>query len=526
MLQYLYKMNKASESNLIVFVKLLTEVETFVSCSLRKRYFMPREDTIMAKLKKLTALLMTVILAASLAGCGGDTEEDTTQGTTQGTTQAEATTEGTDAEDPTESADAEDDKYPAFDMGGRTIRVAMWWDRYYDSGDTDVNDNPSVTNVEQAQMQLDNLRRIEDKYNAKLEFVNLSWNGMIESINTSIAAGNPEFDIYTIDLQFGVSALANGLALPIESYASATSDVMTDNLVMKKMELLGDYYLFQEQGLQNGGVLGFNADLLNELGLENPQDLYDRGEWDWDTFREYCIAATQDTDGDGVDDQWGYGGVYGTSMGFLYANNGVMADGPEEKLSSPEVVETYNFLDQLYNVDKCAKYFSGTDDDWNANLYGWANGNILFWGAAAWSLKAGVDNYGADFEYHVVPFPTGPSGDGSAYGAVGGNWYMIPVGTENPEQVYQFFEEYTNWFDYDQDIIFDKSTLEPYFLSERDIDYAVMTGEKVVVDFVEKVGFDLGTFHQSIITGEMTVSQAIESNKQLLQEKLDAVFQK
>ena len=75
----------------------------------------------MAKLKKLTALLMTVILAASLAGCGGDTEEDTTQGTTEGTTQAEATTEGTDAEDPTESADAEDDKYPAFDMGGRTM---------------------------------------------------------------------------------------------------------------------------------------------------------------------------------------------------------------------------------------------------------------------------------------------------------------------------------------------------------------------------------------------------------------------
>lgn len=488
----------------------------------------------MVKTKKVIAAMMAAIMVVSMTACGKDSgQKDTTQSTTQATTQSEATTKATDAateattEATTEKAGlSEEEKYPAFDMGGRTIRVAMWWDRYYDSGDTDINDNPSVTDVEAAQRQLDNLRRIEEKYNAKLEFVNLSWDGMKESINTSIAAGNPEFDIYTLDFQFGVSALANGLALPVESYASPNSDVMTDNLVMKKMEMLGDTYIFQEQGLPNGGIMGYNADMIQKLGLEDPQALYERGEWTWDKFEEYCIAATQDTDGDGVDDQWGYGGVYGTSTGFIYSNNGILADGPEEKLSSPNVVEAYNFLDKLYNVDKCAKYFSGTDNDWNANLYGWANGNILFWGAAAWLLKAGVDNYGADFEYHVVPFPLGPSGDGSFYGPVGGNWYMIPVGTKNPDQVYQFFEEYTNWFDYDQEIIYDKSQLEPYFLSEEDIDYAVMAGEKVCVDFSQNVGFDLGAFHQSIITGEMTVSQAVESNKQLLQEKLDAIFKK
>ncbi len=486
----------------------------------------------MKKRKKLTALLMAAVMtAASLAGCGqGDapnesSQESQSQESVQESAEESKEEASADATESSEEADsAEDDKYPAFDMGGRTIRVAMWWDRYYDSGDTDVNDNPDVTDVEMAQKQLDNLRRLETKYNCKLEFVNVSWDGIKESIATSISAGKPEFDIYTIDLQFGVSALANGLALPVSSYAPATSDVMTDNLVMKKMEILGDEYLFAEQGLPNGAVLGYNADLIKELDLEDPQALYERGEWNWEKFEEYCIAATKDTDGDGVDDQWGYGGVYGTSMGFVYANGGVIADGPIESLSSPEVVETYNFLDKLYNVDKCAKYFSGVDDEWNANLYGWANGNILFWGASAWLLKAGVENYGADFEYHVVPFPQGPSATDPAYGAVGGNWYMIPVGTENPEQVYQFFEEYTNWFDYDQEIIYDKTQLEPYFLSEEDIDIAVMAGEKVVPDFVEKVGFDLGAFHQSIITGEMTVSQAIESNKQLLQEKLDNVF--
>ncbi len=483
----------------------------------------------MKKAKQFIALLLAASMIFSLTACGskgGDAVTPTKAPAAENQTPTEVPVE-TPTEDPTEvPAEPEADRYPAFDMGGRTIRIAQWWDRYYDSGDTDVNDNPGVTNVETAQMQLDNLRRIEERYNVKIEFVNVAWGGMIESINTSIAAGNPEFDIYTVDLQFGVGAVANGLALPISQYTTENHDINNENNIMLPLNMLGDNYLFTENGPVSGTVMAYNAEIIRALGLEDPQSLYEKGEWNWDKFAEYCIAATKDTDGDGVNDQYGYGGVYGTSMGFVYANNGTLASGATESLSSPQVVETYNFLDRLYNVDKTAVYFSGTDNDWNANLYGWANGNILFWGAAAWLLKAGADNFGADFEYHVVPFPLGPSGDGSSYGAEARNWYMIPVGTKDADKVYQIFEEYTNWFDGDTSYIYDKTIFEPYFLSEQDIDYSLMTGSKTVVDFAEKVGFDLGSFHNSIITGQTTVSQAVESNKQLLQDKLDAIFKK
>ena len=48
--------------------------------------------------------------------------------------------------------------------------------------------------------------------------------------------------------------------------------------------------------------------MLDEANLENPQDLYDRGEWTWEKFREYCRILTKDTDGDNNIDQWGYSG--------------------------------------------------------------------------------------------------------------------------------------------------------------------------------------------------------------------------
>lgn len=479
----------------------------------------------MKNFKKLIALMLIFLLSFSLSACGGKNNKGNE-------TSATVTEEPAATEEPTEEATPEPtqeavDPYPAFDMGGRTIKIAQWWDRYYDSGDTKVEDNPNVTNVETAQMQLDNLRRIEAKYNCKIEFVNLSWSGMIESINTSIAAGTPDMDIYTVDLQFGIPALANGLAMPVKDYAPATSDVMTGQSFIQTMDTFGETYLFHEKGVDGGGlIMGYNADLINSLGLEDPQALYEKGEWTWDKFAEYAKAATKDTDGDSTPDQYGWAGVYGTTLGFVYANNGVIAPGETEQLSSTNVVEAYDFINKLYNVDKSAKYFNNTEDTFTENLYAWANGNVLFWGGQAWMFKAGATNYGADFEYHVVPFPKGPHGDGTIYTPKGGNWYMLPKGTKNPDQVYQVFEEYCNWFNGDTSYINDTTDLETYFLDTRDMEIALDVANKSTLDLAEKVGFNLGEFSNSIVTGEKTVAQAVETYKPLLQDSLNNVFKK
>ena len=42
--------------------------------------------------------------------------------------------------------------------------------------------------METAEMQFANLKRVEEKYNVRLEYVNLTWNGIMESINTFICA--------------------------------------------------------------------------------------------------------------------------------------------------------------------------------------------------------------------------------------------------------------------------------------------------------------------------------------------------
>ena len=159
------------------------------------------------KVKKLAAAALAGTMVLSMTACGGEEASNTDPTPTTAPTAAP-----TKAAEPDDSGDngnsgnsgevtpggseAANTVAPHEGAEPRTIRVGTWYRHYYDSNDTDIYANPDLTNPDTAQMQLDNLRRVEEKYNVRIEFVNLTWEGTIESINVSIMAGAPDCDIY------------------------------------------------------------------------------------------------------------------------------------------------------------------------------------------------------------------------------------------------------------------------------------------------------------------------------------------
>ncbi len=483
--------------------------------------------------KKIIALLLCVsMLLFTLTACGGNDAKDT-GGDGKITPTKAAQKEDTEAT----SAPAPEpaDLYEAFDFGGRTIKVGLWWDYFYTSDHTDISADPNVSNTETAQMKLDNVRRIEEKYNCKIQFINFGWDGIRSSITTSITAGTPECDIYLTDLQFGIPAVQNGLAQDLTKIAPAYSDLFGEQKIVKPLEGLGGTYFFTEQGVtQHGIFLGYNGTMINDLGLEDPQTLYKEGKWTWDKFAELAKAGTRDTDADGTTDIYGFGGIFSDLINGLVMNNGGdIAATRTEGLSSPAVRESFEFIDRLYNKDFSARPWNG--DDWNDNLLAWSDGKVMFWTAQAWSLdqekKAAIAE-GAElpFEYHVVPYPTGPSGDGAIYSPVAGNWYIIPVGVEEPGKVLQVFEEFLNWHKGDPELRDDISAFEASFLTLEDVDIALASGINLKLD----IWFHLGDYFSMsnmiwwpvIVVKDTTVAQAIESAKPVLQDALDYFYNK
>ncbi len=468
-------------------------------------------------LKKAAAILLILVMTASLAACGNSGSGNVANN-------------GGDSQSGTVVSGNEDDiQVEITHTTTREITVGTWYDQYYTSDHDDIYDNPSVANVEQAQMQLDNMRAIEEKYNVKFRFVNLTWAGDIESINTSIMAGQPDCDIYLVDLSFGIPAVLNGYAMPIEEYASASSDIFNDQKVMRYLNLMGEEnnYLFAPASITlDSYPLGFNMAMLEEAGLENPQDLYDRGEWTWDKFREYLLALTVDENNDGVTDVYGLGTVFTQLFSNLMMSNGTgMANGTTEGISSPATIEVLDFMYNMYNVDKVARPWD-PDDFWgNNNCF--ADGLTAFWAAPGWIMSDyTVDELG--FEFGIVPWPIGPSGnqETNATYKTAGNWYIIPVGVDNPALVYQVMFDWSNWYNYDTDYRdSDLTWWEDAMYSERNFDYLKMMGEKQTLDIWESLSFPNSEFNlQMLIEGSYTPSQMAEQTKNVLQSLIDEAF--
>lgn len=476
----------------------------------------------MSKIKKLLALGLSTAMVAGLTACGGS-DSASTSTTAENTEEAAESTES--------NADDAASAGELYNEGEtRTIKIGTWYDHYYDSTNTDIHDDPSVADEELAQKHFDIVKEVEEKYNVKIEFVNLTWDGTQESINTSILAGTPDCDIYEVDLGFGIPAALNGFATNLEDVLPADSDIFNDQMVFSQVDIGKDdgVYLFQsnsaEMLLAGTYMLAYNKQMLDEAGLEDPNALYERGEWTWDKWREYMLALTQDTDGDGVIDVYGFGSRYDYLVYNLTMSNGTgIAMSDTETLSSPEVAEVLDFIYNMYNVDKVANPWNADDWDYNQNCY--MDGRVAFWCDAAWISSSNEDaNLGFDIVW--CPWPIGPSGDEATNkfkNVSSGNAWMIPTGVDNPELVYNVFYDWQNWYHGDTDLRDgDLTWWEDCAITEEN--YAVMEylGTRGAFDLWNALGIEWDW--PALLNGEMTAAQFAETYKQSVQDALDSFY--
>ena len=486
----------------------------------------------MTKTKRVLAVSLASAMALSMFGCSNNNSSSSDSSETN----AEANADG---DTSSSSNDASDSSAGTVTSDGtRVINIGSWFDVYYTSDHTDIYDNESVTDIEQAQMQLDKIREIEETYNVELHIVNLTWDGVIQSINTSILAGTPDCDAYNVDLQFGVPAVLKGYAQAISSYADADNDIMNDQEIVESLSIEGqdEDYLFR--GVSNSAeayCLCFNMDMIKAHNLENPQDLYDRGEWTWDKWLEYMQILTEDTDGDGATDVWGYSGWWTTLLTqLLMSNNTDIAATDTEHLSSPATLEVIQFIDDMYNKYGVAKPWDA--DDWDANVSCYTTQQVAFWTSAAW-VMSGYGDADPDiisFEVGVVPWPRGYSvEEGEDYPgyAVAGNWYMIPKGVEDADLVYQVMFDWINWYDYDTDLRDTNTWYADVSYSpnaddpDRNYEYLLEMSQNTYFDLWSSL--DVVSMYNIIYDGaeeHYTAAQYVEANKQLVQDAIDSYF--
>ncbi|MBP3353017.1 MAG: hypothetical protein J6L65_11500 [Lachnospiraceae bacterium] len=505
----------------------------------------------MKNIKKFLALGLAASMTLSMAACGGS-EGTTTPGNDTQQTGGDATTGGDKPSSGQTTAD-----------GKRIINIGTWWVQYYDSDDniedasdwqtSEIKDGDSEDTIatkeltrKTYQMKYDNVPVIEQKYNCEFYWQNLTYTGVQESINTSILAGAPDCDIYLVDAGMAIPAQMNGLAIDLKTVLPADHDLFTTQQNMSYLDMGdGKACIIMRQEAQKmveaTYPLGFNMQMLEDNNLEDPRELYARGEWTWDVFIQYCQTLTQDTDGDGQIDQYGYCGYENETLEQLMMSNGAnIAAGTTEGLSSPETGEALQMMYDMYNTyNVCYPYdFEGTPSDSMRNQY--TQGNIGFFPIAAWIASGNYDyDYGDTQGFYLqwdtayVQWPVGPSGDAATNAGknlTSGEFYIIPAGIQDPATVVGVLYDYWNWYQDDTSIRDDKKNLNWWYgvtareADLQDANFEVMKACGAVTTFDLWSSMSIGYDLQGLIRGDVTPAQFQETYKQQVQDGLDAYF--
>ncbi|MCR5154070.1 MAG: hypothetical protein K6B75_04390 [Lachnospiraceae bacterium] len=499
----------------------------------------------MMKLKKLLALGLAFCMVASFGACGDKNTEDT--GNNSGT--------GTNTNTNTNKNSEKNEE----------VTIGTWWVQYYDSSATSLSDNPQydkdmaaeetdenaiaqkADNKKAYEMKFENVKKIEEKYGVKFYWDNLTYTGVKDSINTSIIAGTPDCDVYLVEASFGIPAQMSGLCTNLKDVLPADSDIFTTQSNAAYLDL-GDgkaciFYRVDggESTVAATYPLAFNVQMLEDNNLEDPRVLWEKGEWTWSKFIEYAKILTQDTDGDGQTDQYGYCGYEAETLDQLLMSNGTaIASTSKENLSSSEVGEVLQMIYDMYNVHKiCYPYdYEGSPSDSMRNQY--TEGNIAFFPCAAW-IQSGNEDYGGDteldFDIAYVRWPVGPSGNkdtNPGKNGLSGEFYIIPAGVAEPEKVFNVMNDYWNWYDGDTSIRDSKNILHWWYEStakdpELQVEnYEVMKdcGSHLVIDLGVDGTLGDGTYLplQNLMQGLTTPAQIQEEYKQVFQDALDAYF--
>lgn len=229
------------------------------------------------KLKKIVSLALAgTMLGAMLAGCGGTD------------TQGAQPTQAAGSAAPSESQ-----------TGGAPTELTVWLpplDVFTPEADTEKTMRPM-------------LEVFEAENNCKISMEIIPWENYQEKYSMAINAGEGP-DIGYMYAEMFPTFIDAGAVEDVTSYL--TDEDRASYLYLDAAKMFGGTY-----GLPIVGgvpfVLYYNKDILDSLGEKAPEN--------WEDFYRICEKATQDTDGDGKIDQYGFTlGWNASSFGSMNSN--------------------------------------------------------------------------------------------------------------------------------------------------------------------------------------------------------------
>jgi ABC-type glycerol-3-phosphate transport system substrate-binding protein len=337
----------------------------------------------MKRLKAFLSALLVTALSFSLFSCGGSESETSYDKELDADVREEI------------NQIAMDSDLLTGELENKTIKWMSDWD---------INPDGTGKNV-----PID-LAVFQERYGGVIEYHQVTYENRYEKLAEAINSGDGIDFFYAGNMDAFPKGAVRGMFQPLDDYIDFSSELWEDVQDINDSVMWdGSHYMAIVQATGDNCAVIYNKKTIEEAGFDDPAELYEKGEWDWDAFQE-MLEGFVDTDNQkyGIDGWWfEFGLMNTTGVPAISLEDGQLVN----NLSDPSMERVQNWLYDLYSTN-CVAIGVG-DYGWSAKPKYIGEGKTLFYPCGLYTLYRSADQWQGDFgeDAFFVPMPKDPSAD-------------------------------------------------------------------------------------------------------------------
>ena len=398
----------------------------------------------MKNIKRAFALTLSLMMAFGIAGCGNSSSS------------AGSSDESFEA---TDNIEVQENKEIA-DIPDGAEKTILYL------GENDLN--PTKANPE-----ISTEMKLFQQHGGAIEWHRCTNEGRFDALAKAITANKDVPDIFNYEWLSFPAQVVNNMFQPIDEIVDFESPMWKSSKTTADQFVLNNKHYVAPLGYDPSAVITYDKKLVEELGMEDPFELYKKGEWNWTNFKsimeEYVAGGTAE------DERYGINGFFRPHITQQTGKTLVSFDPATSTFSSnltdPDIDAAQQFL---YDLKKENLMLDG----WIGSASECFQKNCFFYGMGAWAVKPGDGD-----EWGIVPMPQydkNPqkitTSDMKAFMWVDGStkkdavkcWFECYKSARTDPQYEQtnkdkFFENNSNWTE-DMYSVFQDITSDDYFM--------------------------------------------------------------
>ncbi len=318
---------------------------------------------------------------------------------------------------------ANDSELLTGELENKTIKWMSIWDINPDSTGKNVPTELAV---------------FQERYGGEVEWHQVTWDNRYEKLADAINSGDGIDFFAAGDKDAFPKGAVRGMFVPADDYIDFDSELWADVKDVNDSAMWnGKHYMAIVQTTGDSCAVIYNRNTIQEAGFDDPAELYEKGEWTWDTFEDMLLNFV-DTDNQkyGIDGWWfEFGLMNTTGVPAVSLEDGKLVN----NLGDESMERVQNFLYDLYN-NNCIAIGVG-DFGWSDKPAYIGEGKELFYPCGLYQFYTTPDKWKTTFgeDAFFVPMPKDPEAD-EHYITCGMDSYTFVKGGQNPEGVAKYLD--------------------------------------------------------------------------------------